>query len=398
MKRMLMILLALAICAACFAGLAELERRDYILKGDNIARGMIAMPEGGLLVYGSTTVAGDGSFASADEEDAYQTAWAMRLAPNHDIMWHSTNIGSDVQTAFISAAVMPNGEVALLGNSSNEERLSSIYFMNANDGTPVRRKSSETARYQQLCVNGEYLIAGGTTQNSADEKPFLYISYIDDDDNKTHHWSDEETFPTEISGLYSVDQLTYVFFTARYGEHPYTQAILYLLTDKGSSTLATQRRFSLEKADLAAGALYASNTAVGGVIQLPPEQMLDDGLTCVMYFDPLSAETLWQGTLNENLFTSVTAIPVRDEERFVLAGYQGSAGDAAIYPGDIALAKSYSKNPGPSKSIKISHHSGGMRYVDAITDGDAILLIGIKDFGDENGVDTFLFTWEYLAE
>lgn len=388
---MLMILLL-----ALGAGAAGAENTSYGGEGDDVALGMIALADGGYLIYGSTTSI-DGDFARPEGDWMGEAPWAMRLDENGNVLWQ--HVSGQYESGgkplrYTDAAELADGRIAMLLPTGEFPTQCLIQFLTA-EGVEVPGVSYACEPlYMGVCAAGNNLIAIGAWNEGKDLPAYLYLRYISEDGESDWQWRDEDMRPIACAGLDRGGEYIYAAMTIRTDDHPHTQSLL-LVTGEGKDDSVRTAWSSVEWGDLRGGGLYAGEDSVAYVRQSPAEEMRPDGVTNVILYDELVEAIFWQGSLNENTFSQVLAMPVCTDAGFVLVGYVGGAGESPEL-GDEALAQYVSHADGFSGTCRQSNPRGGARFVDAAEKDGMIVLLGVRDIGDDRGVDVFMDTWAYL--
>lgn len=173
--------------------------KSYGGPGDEAGLGMVATPDGGCLVVGSTTSYGP------NPSEQYPNGHVIRLDAEGRVIW-TRSFGGQTFDYFRDVTMLPNGAYLAVGNydmggnaSSAQVWLSQI----ADDGTVIWNKRLGASSRWELGVivrslgNGDCIIAGTTTTDPATSD--ILLMRVDNDGQlvwSTEYRTSERDFPT----------------------------------------------------------------------------------------------------------------------------------------------------------------------------------------------------------
>lgn len=270
MKRLLTLVLVLALTLVALPALTD--SISYGGAGDDIARGMIALSDGGWLVYGSTTST-DGDFAREAGNWTGETPWAILLDESGNAVWHYLTRQNDTTgkpLSYIDAAELADGRIALLLNNDSPKYKSNIHYLSAQGEELDGGSRSWEPRFLRICAAGNDLIACGEWDENKDVSPYLYITRITDDVDTVWSWAKSDMRILTCAGIKKAGSRICAVITTKTDAHPYAQAWLLVMGGWGNTPIKTHQSY-LPSGDLLGGGLRPFDGGVAYVQQSPPD-------------------------------------------------------------------------------------------------------------------------------
>lgn len=395
LKKMVSLMLIILLLAGTTApGIAARDNAVFGGSGDDIARGIIELYDGGYLVYGSTTST-DGDFERCEGIGEGRVPWAMRLDQDLNVVWHYLMPDPDEEYIGVRDAVeLDDGSIVLLCDTDVYED-SRIVFLYEDGSEDYAQDIS--LREAKLCADDYYIYICGLHTGDAADPSLLYTT-------KLYYWAEEEsTFatpdinPIECTDVFVDDGYLYSFASCEVEDWDYTASVVVRTTTEEGNSTFTSSVWKWDKDSLLPVGIDTQSGTLAMVVQGTPGLTDARGITFGIYDLDVFEVTTFEDTAREPS-VNLSSLIRNDEDRFFLLGYQGATDSDIVTEGDTAYAVSFQKDDKENKDSSRRFKSpGGMRYIDGILleDTDTIMLLGVQTGETDKGIDVFIADWKY---
>lgn len=386
LKSLAALLLCLALLAGFMTGFAADEEMIFGGNGDDLARGMIRLADGGYLIYGSTT-SDTGEFTRYGDIGTGQVPWAMRL--DQDLVIRMNALLPSQQSGWLSvrgAVELDNGQLALLVDVAEEGYKSDLVII-SRYGEVVRSYGLPLKEGSICAIKGGVAVAGCATQEDGSPRLGFARLFSGQEELKLTYANDIAVSRTAAI-LEQDDSLWALVETREAGD---TSNTILLLRQK-----LQENGFVLDKttwhhptADLVGLSLLpGEGRPLVGVSFQPIERRMDDEVEIV---NLLHDGDRVGGVASSPIFAR--SMPYHQHKNIVLMGNKGGRG-VGPQLGDEAVAYYYDDVNGTLRTLTQSNSKSGLCFVTGVQVEGAMKVLGMQ-ITDDQGIQVFLADWDF---
>lgn len=388
MKRRVTVLLAMLLsCALALPALAAKKEAAFGGKGDDIARGMLALKDGGYLIYGSTAST-DGAFARSEGTGEGRVPWAMKLDSQLQMQWNALLPDGEGQIACVrDACETENGRIALLADLDGEAAGSRLFLL-TREGE-LHHQQSLDMDHGVLCAIGNGIAAAGRCilEDGKHHRLMLAQMFFEDDRSR------ETTFRYEAQrgvALMEKDGVLWLMAEVK-GEEGNCKIVTLDILDREQMSIGSRQVWSKDGKDLTGlGAVpYGDTAAFIGLTVAGEGNSKED-----IRYEEKEHDGRRYLSVTPGVADTLCAAVFYEGNNFCVLGYRGDPASDIPADGDIAVAY-YRDKPGSFiRTYTKKTTPGGLRFVDGIREKDSIRLLGMRTTA-QKGVDVFVEDWAY---
>lgn len=387
-KNWIAFLIVLLILALAFPAAAEKKEAVFGGNGNDIARGMLALKDGGYLIYGSTTST-NGAFARSEEIGEGHALWAMKLDSELRMRWNALLPDEGERIACIhDACEAEDGRILLLADSDNTLSESQLFFL-TQEGE-LNHQECLMVDHGALCaIKGGIAVIGRHTLEDSGDRRLMLIQL---------HFENE-----------SINETIFRYEAERGVALLEKDGVLWGMAEEkkqaGNRVIATFNIIDEEEISIKGAQTWAmSDTDLTGLGVVPYNGTMAFIGFCPADINNHDAELIQHEEIEHDGWFYLCIVPGKkdticaavfyEDDNFCVLGYRGNSHSDIPVDGDTAVAYYRDKSGGFIATKTQQTTPGGMRYVNGIREGKIIRLLGMKTTA-KNGIDVFIYDWEY---
>lgn len=386
-RRVTVLLVVLLSCALALPALAAKKEAVFGGNGDDIACGILALKDGGYLIYGSTTST-DGDFARGEGAGKGRVPWAMKLDGQLQMQWNALLPDGEGQLASVhDACETEDGRIALLADLDGEGAGNRLFLL-TREGE-LHHQQSLDMDHGVLCAIGNGIAAAGRCilEDGKHHRLMLAQMFFEDDRSR------ETTFRYEAQrgvALMEKDGVLWLMAEVK-GEEGNCKIVTLDILDREQMSIGSRQVWSRDGKDLTGlGAVpYGDTAAFIGLTVAGEGNSKED-----IRYEEKEHDGRYYLSVTPGQADTLCAAVFYEGNNFCVLGYRGDSGGDIPADGDVATAY-YRDKPGNFiRTYTKKTTPGGLRFVDGIREENSLRLLGMKTT-TKKGVDVFIDDWAY---